>query len=77
MREEQTIIPVQHFVWICKYAVEYNGLHKGPVEHPKGCVHTVALPFTLKRSILRQKKNLRKLKYLNMQKYNLQKNSTK
>jgi hypothetical protein len=34
--------------------------------------HIVALPFTLK-SILRQKKELWKLKYFTMQKYNLHK----
>jgi hypothetical protein len=34
--------------------------------------HIVALPFTLK-SILRQKEELRKLKYFTMQKHNLQK----
>jgi hypothetical protein len=36
----------------------------------------MALPFTLKH-ILRQKKELRKLKYFTMQKYNLQKNPLK
>jgi hypothetical protein len=35
--------------------------------------HNVALPFTLLKSILRQKIELWKLKYLTMQKYNLQK----
>jgi hypothetical protein len=38
----------------------------------QGVCHIVALPFTLK-SILRQKEELRKLKYFTMQKYNLQK----
>jgi len=38
----------------------------------QGVCHTMALPFALK-SILRQKKNYRKLKYSTMQKYNLQK----
>jgi len=35
----------------------------------QGECYTVALPFALKR-ILRQKKNLWKLKYFSMQKYN-------
>jgi hypothetical protein len=43
----------------------------------KGCVVTLwPLPFTLK-SILMQKKNYEKLKYFAMQKYNLQKKSSK
>ncbi len=45
---------------------------KSRCKHNKGCVTFVALPFTLK-SILRQKKELWKLKYFMMQKYNLQK----
>jgi hypothetical protein len=42
----------------------------------QGVCHTVALPFTL-QSILKQKKDLQKLKYFTMQKYNLQKNPLK
>jgi hypothetical protein len=38
----------------------------------QGVCHTVPLPFTLK-SILRQKKELLKLKYFTMQRYNLSK----
>jgi hypothetical protein len=34
----------------------------------KGCVTLVALPFPLKKSILRQKKELWKLKYFTLQK---------
>jgi hypothetical protein len=44
----------------------------------KGCVTLVPLPFTLKSIVRRQKKKeLWKLKYLTMQKYNLQKKSSK
>jgi len=42
----------------------------------QGVCHNVALPFTLK-SIWRQKKELWKLKYFTMQKYNPQKNPLK
>jgi hypothetical protein len=42
----------------------------------KGCVTTVALPFTLKKTF-RQKKELWKLEYFTMQKCNLQKNPLK
>jgi hypothetical protein len=38
----------------------------------RGASHTVALPITLK-SILRQKEELRKLKYFSIQKYSLPK----
>ncbi len=41
-------------------------------ENKQGVCHTLALPFTSK-GILRQKKELWKLKYSIMQKYNLQK----
>jgi hypothetical protein len=41
-----------------------------------GVCHTVALPLALNH-ILRQKKELWKLKYFTMQKYNLQKNALK
>jgi hypothetical protein len=40
----------------------------------KGCSHTVALPFTLKRYLKAKEEELWKLKYFTMQKYNLQKN---
>jgi hypothetical protein len=36
-----------------------------------GCDNIVALPFTLKRYIKAKKKELWKLKYFTMQKYNL------
>jgi hypothetical protein len=42
----------------------------------RGASHYMALPFTFK-SITRQKKELWKLKYFTMQKYNLQKKSSK
>jgi hypothetical protein len=42
----------------------------------QGVCHTVALPFTLK-SIIMQKKNYEKLKYITMQKNNLKKKSLK
>jgi hypothetical protein len=41
-------------------------------ENKQGLCHTVAMPFTLK-GILRQNKELWKLKYSTIQKYNLQK----
>jgi hypothetical protein len=43
-----------------------------PPRLKQGVCHIVALPFTLK-SILRQKEELWKLKYVTMKKYNLQK----
>jgi hypothetical protein len=48
-----------------------HGLGELNVTNKQGVCHNVALPFTLK-SILRQEE-LWKLKYFNMQKYNLQK----
>jgi hypothetical protein len=42
----------------------------------KGVCHTVALPFTFKK-YLKAKEELWKLKYFTMQKYNLQKKSSK
>jgi hypothetical protein len=43
-------------------------------QNKQGVCHVMALPFTLKSIILRQKEEeLWKLKYFTMQKYNLQK----
>jgi hypothetical protein len=43
----------------------------------QGVCHTMALPFTLKSILIRQKEDLWKFKYFTMQKYNLQKNPFK
>jgi hypothetical protein len=43
------------------------------MEKKQGVCHTVALPFTIKKSILRQKKNNGNSKYFTMQKPILQK----
>jgi hypothetical protein len=68
--------------WKCKFGggtqFPYN-FDLGPSwwgHMEQGVCHNVALPFTLK-SILRQKEELWKLKYFTMQKYNLQKKSSK
>jgi hypothetical protein len=48
------------------------GTHPQEVQGKQGVCHIVDLPFTWK-SILREKKNLWKLKYFTMLKHNLQK----
>jgi hypothetical protein len=58
-------------VCVCMYMCALRHDKEDPVK--QGVCHTVALPFTLK-SMLRQKKELWKLKYFTMQTYNLQKN---
>jgi len=57
----------------CK-STKGGGIHL----NKKGGVHIVALPFTLKKSVLRQKKkNYENSNYFTMQKYNLQKKSSR
>jgi hypothetical protein len=57
-----------------------NNEFKKKRRRKQGVCHIAALPFTLKRilkHILRQKKNYEKFKYFTMQKYNLQRKSSK
>jgi hypothetical protein len=48
----------------------------GSIQREQGVCHTVALPFTFKK-YLKAKEELWKFKYFTMQKYNLQKKSSK
>jgi hypothetical protein len=66
-------------LWVSKEMLSYGSTIHVYSGYNNGCViHIVALPFTLKSMLIKEKEEeLWKLKYFTIQKYNLQKNPLK